>query len=117
MMLRRKILGILTAGAVALGGCTTTQITGFLGQVQAAAAQACQFVPTIDTILAIAGSLGFAPATAAAGAVTAVASVICSKVPPPVSAQYKALAPLRAGGPASTAGTINGVPINGWRTH
>jgi hypothetical protein len=109
----------LMSGALAcflvVGGCTTTQLTDFLGKVQAAAAQACHFVPTIDTVLAIAASLGFAPAVAAAGAINAVAAAVCSQVPPPASAQFRSL-PLRGVGPAVTVGTIGGIPVNGWRT-
>lgn len=118
MNMRRKVLGILTAAAVAIStaGCTTTQVTNFLGQVQQAAAIACKFVPTIDTVLAVAGSLGFAPATAAAGAVNAVAAAICASVPPTTSARYRALAP-QGLGPARTIGNIGGIPINGWRTN
>ena len=125
MSIRRKILGIATAGAVAMSSaaCTTTQITSFIGQVQADAAVACAFVPTVDTILAIAASLGFAPAAAAAGAIQAVTAVICSKIPPSASARYQAIMPRRAGGPASSVGPVIVVPgqppitINGWRTH
>jgi peroxiredoxin len=36
------------------------------------------FVPTIDTILAVAASLGFAPASIAGAAITTVANAICS---------------------------------------
>lgn len=111
--MRKLLLGSVTAICITIGGCTTTQVTDFLGQVQAATATACKFVPTIDTILQIAGSLGFAPATAAAGAVTAVANVICAQVPPPASARYQQL--YRQGGPARAVGTVGGVSINGWR--
>jgi hypothetical protein len=113
--MRKMLLGCTTALFI-LGGCTTTQVTTFLGQVQADAASACLFVPTIDTILAVAAELGFSPAMAAAAAVNSVTSAICSQVPPPSSARYGTLAPLKAGGPASTVGTVGGVVVNGWRT-
>lgn len=114
--MRKLMISALTVVSISLGACTTTQVTNFLGQVQQAAAIACQFVPTIDTVLAVAGSLGFAPATAAAGAINAVTAAICSQVPKPASARYKLLA--RQGiGPASNVGNVGGIPINGWRTN
>ena len=117
MNIRQRIFGLVTASAVALSaGCSTTQITDFLKQVQADTAQACLFVPTIDTILAVAAALGIPAAGIFGPAISTVASAICSQVPPPVSAKYRALAPLN-GGAAKTAGSVNGVPINGWRTH
>ncbi len=117
MNIRQKILGMVTASAVALSaaGCTTTQVTNFLAQVQADTAQACKFVPTIATILAVAQSLGFAPAAIAGAVVATVAGKICSQVPPPTSARYQALAPVN-GGAARTVAVDNGVRINGWRT-
>lgn len=111
--MRNIAIALLTVASITVGGCSTTQVTDFLGQVQAATATACKFVPTIDTILAIAGSLGFAPATAAAGAVTAISNAICSQVPPPASARYQQL--YRQGGPAKSVGVIGGIPVNGWR--
>ena len=117
-MLRRKILGLVTAGAVALStaSCSTTQTTDFLAQVQADAAQACLFVPTIATILAVAAALGIPAASIAGAAIQTVANAICAKVPPPASAQFRALAP-QGGGPARTVSVLGNIPINGWRTH
>ena len=113
--MRKMLLGCTTALFI-IGGCTTTQVTSFIGQVQAAAATACLFVPTVDTILAVAAQLGFSPAMVAEAAVNAVTSAICSQVPPTSSARYRTLAPLKTGGPATTVGTIGGVTVNGWRT-
>jgi hypothetical protein len=109
MMIRRKILGVLTAGAVAISttGCSTTQIQNietFIGQVQADAAQVCKFVPTVATIISL--------VNAGIGQVVgAVVMAICNSVPPPTSAQYRAL-PLRSGGgpPVTVA-----PGIAGWR--
>jgi hypothetical protein len=117
--MRKLMMSSVTVVFLTFAGCTSTQVTtfvtSFLSQVQSTTATACLFVPTIDTILAVAGSLGFAPATAAAAAVTVVANAICSKVPPPASARYGAL--LRYGaGPAQNVGSLSGVPINGWKT-
>lgn len=111
-MMRKTILALPLA--LSLAGCTTTQVTDFLKQVQAAAAQACLFVPTIDTILSVATALGI-PWTAVVGpAINTVANAICSQVPPPASAAYRSLLP--QGGPAKTIGVYNNIPINGWRT-
>ena len=112
--MRKTTIAMMTALSL-LVGCSSVQITNFLGQVQAAAAQACLFVPTIDTILAIASSLGIPATGIVGGAVNTIARAICSQVPPPTSVRYRALAP--QGGPAKTIGTFQNVPINGWRTH
>lgn len=118
-MIRKLLMSTAIAVSVSLGACTTTQVTDFLKLVQADTATACQFVPTIDTILAVASALGI-PATAivgplvvVGGAIDTVAHAICSQVPPPASARFRAL-PTR-GGPAATVGKVNGVVINGWR--
>jgi hypothetical protein len=113
--MRKMLLTCTTAMFIGLGGCSTTQITDFLKLVQADAAQTCLFVPTIDTILAVAAALGIPAAGIAGAAIDAVAKAICSQVPQPSSAQFRALAP-QGGGPARTVGTFGGVPINGWKT-
>ncbi len=113
--MRKFLMSTMLAGTVALGGCSTTQITEFLGQVQADTAAACAFVPTVSTILAVAAALGFAPASIAGAAIQTVANAICSKVPPPASARYRALSP-RGIGPANTVGIIGNAPVSGWRT-
>ena len=111
--MRKLLMSTAVACSVMLGACSTTQVTNFLAQVQADTAAACLFVPTIDTILAVAQSLGFAPAAIAGAAITTVANAICSQVPPPASAKYRALA--KQGGPAKGIGSVNGVQISGWR--
>lgn len=111
--MRKAASAALVAGTLTFGGCSTTQVTDFLSQVQAATATACAFVPTIDTILGVAQTLGFQPAAIAGAAITTVANAICTKVPAPASAKFLAL-PRRGATPAN-AGTVNGVTINGWR--
>ena len=100
----------VVAGSLLLAQCSTTQVQQvetFLGQVQAYTAQVCKFVPTIDTIISIVNS-------GVGQVVGAVGSAICNAVPPPASARFRALP--RLGAPfAGTAGTLNGVTINGWR--
>ena len=91
-----------------LVGCSTTQIQSietFIGQVQADAAQVCKFVPTVATIISL--------VNAGIGQVVgAVVMAVCNSVPPPASAQYRAL-PLRSsGGLAVTVAP----GIAGWRT-
>jgi hypothetical protein len=112
--MRKTMIAAVTA-LFLLTGCSTTQITNFLGQVQADAAAACLFVPTIDTILAVASALGIPLTNIAGAAVNTVANAICSQVPPPASARFKSLSP-QGGGPAKTVGNFNGIPINGWRS-
>jgi hypothetical protein len=113
--MRKTMIAAVTALSL-LGGCTTAQVTDFLKQVQAASAQACLFVPTIDTILSVATSLGIAWTAIVGGAIKTVAGAICSQVPPPASDEYRSLSP-QGGGPAKTVGILNDIPINGWRTH
>jgi hypothetical protein len=113
--MRKMTIAAVTALSL-LTGCSSVQITSFLAQVQADAASLCLFVPTIDTILNVAAALGI-PATGIAGAaINTVAAAICSQVPPPASARFRSLAP-QGGGPAKTVGNVNGVQVNGWRTH
>lgn len=112
----RKFTFVAVTALSLLAGCTTTQVTSFLAQVQSAAATACAFVPTIDTIINVASALGIPYASAAGAAVTTVTNAICSKVPPPSSARYRALSPKDVG-PAATVGTVGGVTISGWRAH
>jgi hypothetical protein len=113
MMMRKMLMTVIMV--ISLGACSTTQVTDFLKTVQAVTAQTCMFVPTIDTIIAIAAALGIPVAGIAGAAIDTVARAICNKVPPPASAQYRALAPLN-GGAARTVNSVGGIPINGWRT-
>ena len=113
--MRKTLMAGVTA-VFLLGGCTTTQVTDFLAQVQATTAQVCLFVPTIETILAVAASLGIPVTAIVGGAIGTVATAICSQVPPPASARYHALFP-RGAGPARTIGNVNGIVINGWRVY
>jgi len=107
----RKTIIAAMASLSLLVGC---DVTTFLAQVQSTAASACMFVPTIETILAVAQALGFTPATEVGTAVNTVANAICSKVPPPTSARFRALPP-KGVGPARAIGSVNGIVIRGWR--
>lgn len=112
--MRKFLLAATVACGVTVGGCSTVQVTDFLAQVQASTAQACLFVPTIETILAVAQALGIPAVGIVGSAIGTVANAICQQVPPPASARYKALLP-RGTGPAKTVGSVNGVVVNGWR--
>lgn len=111
--MRKAFLSLTTAAFLGLAGCTTTQVTDFLKQVQAVTAATCLFVPTIDTILAVANALGIPYTGIVGGAIDTISHAICSQVPPPASANFKALP--RLGGAAVVTGSLNGVPIKGWR--
>ena len=97
------------AAFAVLAGCTTTQITDAIGQIQAYTAVACKFIPTVATILAFL-SAGIGSAVGTIGA------AICASVPPVASARYQALPHYRAGGPAVVAGQAGNIPVIGWRT-
>jgi hypothetical protein len=104
-MLKRMVL----IATLALGGCTTAQVTSFIGQVQADAAIACKFVPTVATILAFFNAgIGATVAT--------VTAAICAAVPQPSSSKWLALPRYGAGGPPVYTGNVGNIPIIGWRT-
>jgi hypothetical protein len=104
-----SIRAILLAGLIGLTGCTTAQVTTFIGDVQADAALVCKFVPTVATVLSF--------FNAAIGAtVSTVTAAICAAVPPPTSARYLGLPRLSVGGAPGTVGYVGNTPIQGWRT-
>ena len=103
--MRKTVMAVVLS--LSLAGCTTTQITDFIGQVQADTAVACKFIPTVATILAF--------FNAGIGAtVGTVAAAICATIPPPASAKFQAI-PLR-GHPAATVAVFSTIPVTGWRT-
>jgi hypothetical protein len=105
--MRKTFLAVIVAASLA--GCTTTQVTDFIGQVQADAAIACKFVPTVATILAFFN----AGVGATVGSVTA---AICAAIPPPASARYLALPRYKTGGVPAIVGSVGQIPVIGWRT-
>jgi hypothetical protein len=109
--MRKFLLSIVVATTVTLGGCGTTQvqqIETFIGQVQADAALVCKFVPEVSTIIALVNS-------GIGQVVGAVVQAVCNAIPPPASAQFRALH-FRGLGPAVTVSTVGNIPISGWRT-
>ena len=110
--MRKFLLSSAMVVAITLGGCGTTQvqqIETFIGQVQAYAAQVCKFVPDVATIISLVNSgVGLV--------VGAVGQAVCNAIPPPASAQFRAL-PLRGSGPAVVVGNSGSVPVSGWRTN
>lgn len=123
MRLRRlTILGALLATGLALTACgttgglpasgtgvvTTTTPTSLdsttVSDIQNAAARACSFVPTIQTIQSIAANF-FTAGGLVNGVVSGVENAICSAVAPKASARRRV-----AAGPP----TAYGVPIQGY---
>lgn len=105
--MRKLMMSATTAIFLVVAGCSTTQvqqIETFIGQVQAATAQACKFVPTVNTIITMVNS-GIGQVV---GVVTA---AICNAIPPPASARFKALPLVNNGAPVTIAPNISG-----WRT-
>ena len=113
MNIRQRIFGLVTATAVAFSatGCSTLNpgTATFLGEIQAFTAQACKFVPTIATIVAI---FNAGIATGVGG----IATAICASLPPPTSAQFHNLHKYGLSPVPSHASDIGNLPINGWRT-
>lgn len=112
----RKALTIgLLASYLMVSGCATLnqQTANFLAQVQSFTAQACKFIPTIDTILAIFNA-------GIATTVGTIATTVCAAVPPVATVRYRALPRAGTGAPAMAVGSvrsqIGNVVINGWRT-
>jgi hypothetical protein len=106
--MHKFLLGSVTAIAITVGGCSTTQtqqIETFIGQVQADAALVCKFIPDVATIISLVNS--------GIGQIAGlVVQAVCNSIPPPASARYKAL-PLRSGGGAAVTVAPG---ISGWRT-
>ena len=120
---------LLLASTLLLGGCAGTAVTvqTIESEIQQATASLCGFVPTLETIDAVAAVVtGGLPGVSAVLALvgTGLATVetdICSAVPPPASAARARLPHL--GSPyAGRAGVLHyatghGIPINGWTVH
>ena len=120
MLIKRKLM-LASVGLLALAGCTAAQIESTAatieGNIQAGAAALCGIVPTISTILAVAGAVtGTSEITAIANAgITAIENDICSAAPAATSARYRAL-PRRGAAPAVIGTTAHGVKVTGWRS-
>lgn len=118
----KKILGLVTAAALALAGCTNssgtntvpttldTLTTTFLADVQAAAADACKVVPTIASIASIFNA-------GIGTTVASIASAVCAVSPAPASARFGALPTAGSGGAAAVLGTIpsTNIQVTGWK--
>jgi hypothetical protein len=132
MMNRRKLL-VLAIPAVAMAGCTSTQIaqfqqewSNFVDKVNALLAKGCGLLPgfiatanSIEAIAAVFYPSGAMAIAAGAAGVQAVASAICGMIPagpPPVVAAR--LHAARLSGIPTIAGNvvINGrvIPISGY---
>lgn len=89
--------------------CSSTDISALIEQVQAATSQACKFVPTVNTILAlfnlkdpnIVNAQQFADA-------------ICKEV---AGSAARMGAPAGPAGGKMRVGTVRGVDVDGYRTH
>lgn len=114
-MFKKVLLAAAIAASAALAGCSSTQtasldtITASIVQgVQETAANLCSIIPEAASVASI--------FNASIGAtVSSVASAICSVAPAPASAEFKALPRFKAAAPV-LIGTVNGVPLTGWRT-
>ncbi len=107
--MRKLFLTCTAVVFIGLAGCTTMQITTAIGQIQAYTAVACKFIPTVATILAFLNA-------GIGSAVGTIGGAICASVPPPASAQFRALPHYGAGGPPVVAGQAGNIPVVGWRT-
>lgn len=121
--MRKLPAAIAVSAFLLLGGCANLPATlqSIESQIQQGTAVACHFVPTLETIDAVAAALtGQIPGAGAVlslagAALAAVEADICAGVPPVASARFHALP--RLGSPyAGRAGiSASGVPIHGWQ--
>jgi hypothetical protein len=103
--MRNKVLATAVMGAWLFMGAqcsTSSDVLGIISQVQAAAASACGFVPTVETILDITKLNNELLKNA-----TDIAHAICDAV-------NKAPQAKKAGKPADTGATVNGVVVRGY---
>jgi hypothetical protein len=122
---------MLVAGAVALGGCSTAQVSSFeaswasvAGTVQSAVNAAVGYIPTIESIAATAAGL-FGPTYAAlvtAGSalfnqlVSTLVNVVNNISPPAAQAVRARLARSSASVPVLIGVTPGGVQVLGWKS-
>lgn len=95
--MKKLTIALLSAWLFMGAMCSTTDVGDLIAKVQAATTQACSFVPTAETILAI-----FATNNPALSNAAAIASAICGAVAP------------HTGGKLATEVTVGGVPVHGY---
>ena len=123
--MRKTILGLTAFVAITLGGCagTATTVQTIESEIQAATAALCGFVPTLETITAVAAAVtGTIPGVGAVLAIAgtglaAVEADICSAVPPPASAARARLPRLGSAYAGRAGTTAHGIPVTGWTVH
>lgn len=119
--MRKTFFAAISGAALLLAGCSTAQITAdaatIEADIQAGSAALCGIVPTIGTILAIAGAVtGTSDViTIANTGISAIEADVCSAAPAAASARLRAL-PLRSGVPAVIGTSKHGVTVSGWRS-
>jgi hypothetical protein len=132
-MLTRRTLLVSTApaaAALAVAGCSTTQISSFetawasiVDTVQAAVAQAASYIPTVESIAATAASL-FGPAWQAAVAagtvvvnqiIAVLTNVVTNLTPPASAALHAKLRASSVDAPVVVGTTSSGVIIRGYK--
>ncbi len=106
--MRNIIFAGVAAASISLGGCATlgtapTDITSFIGQIQATTAAVCAFVPTAETVASVIGAVGGPAGVGIVATANGIASAICAAVAP-----AKQAGRLRA-----TVPTVAGVVIHG----
>ena len=129
---RRTLLATVAPAAVALAvaGCSTTQIAGFetawaaiVSEVQAGVAAAANYIPTIESVAATAASL-FGPAWEAAVAagsivvnqiIATLVNVVGALTPPASHALRVRLRASSLNTPVVIGTTAGGVTVTGYR--
>jgi hypothetical protein len=120
--MHKLMLGAALAPFVALGACSTVQVEQTAAQVeqaiQSGAAAACGVIPTVSTVLsviaAVTGQSEIVGLTQ--GAIAAIEGDICSAVPAPASARFRALPRASLGkAPAVIGVSKSGTTVVGWR--
>lgn len=111
-MIKKFLASASVVAALALGACDTTggvvpptsTTNTLISQIQAGAATACSFVPTVETVTGIVSSF-ISGGSAINSMASAVVNAICGAVTPKAGAKRRGGAPV-----------VNGVRVQGYFT-
>jgi hypothetical protein len=121
--MKKFLIVAALAGGAMLGGCSTAQIenatTTIEGDIQAGTSLLCGVLPTLTSITSVVGAVigQVEITTLSAAAEASIENAICNAAPTPASSRYRALPRASFGAAPASIGTVNGVPVTGWRVN